>query len=519
MFDSRQGDDATSAAPGDWSVPGRPAPEPGPVEPDPCAVALSGAVEALLGQDLASLAGPVALERCRTVLAQTERLGVVVAEALADVQDRELFADGDAGSLPGWLRQQPCGDAGRASRSRRLAARPQVRAAIVDGDLGLTTADVLAKALQDLPRTTEPGQVEGVLTGAVPELLSTWSARNALNPSGHPAADARAAAVQQAIDGGVAAVTASPAERLEAAYVLIGQAVAPGALATQLQLIADALVPEQLLDREQACHDGRSLVLTKKRLQPGWRLRGELTDEVGAALHTQLQVRSLARARRDAALRKTARDRTGDPELFGSVGPGPLSDPQTDDSGSEPVPRIQADQLTHDLLGELLEDPTGTREHDAPGPTPSPTPFTIITGIDTLEGRVGALPGTLLLPTGPVPLSPEALRRLGCHSRLNAVLLDAARTPIGASGNHRSATDKERRAMHALWGLHCAVLGCACTDTVPHHADPWWRTGRTTLADLIPLCRGDHHDVHDGHRTLLLRDGRRIDDNGWVRDF
>jgi hypothetical protein len=245
-------------------------------------VALVGAVDALLAQDPSSLSGTVARERARTVLAQVERLEVVVADALVDVQARELFADGRAGSLTGWLRQQPCGDGGRATRSRRLATRPRVRAAIVDGDVGLTTADVLAKALEDLPETAEPGQVEGVLTGAVPELLSRWTARNALDPSADPVADARAAAARQAVSEGLAAVAASPAERLEAAYVLIGQAVAPAALASQLQLLADALAPEQLLEREQQSYDDRSVVLTKKRLQPGWRLRGDLTDEVGA---------------------------------------------------------------------------------------------------------------------------------------------------------------------------------------------------------------------------------------------
>ncbi len=72
--------------------------------------------------------------------------------------------------------------------------------------------------------------------------------------------------------------------------------------------------------------------------------------------------------------------------------------------------------------------------------------------------------------------------------------------------------------MHAKWGHYCAVQGCASTQTVPHHVDPWWKTGRTTLGDLIPLCKDNHHDIHDGHRTLLLRDSRRINDNGWVNN-
>jgi hypothetical protein len=516
MFDGGAGDEDGSAVFADWAVPGASGPTPAAV-PDPCAQALTAAVDGMLGQDPASLPGPVARERCRTVLAQAERLGVVVADALVDVQARELFADGRAGSLSGWLRQQPCGDGGRASRSRRLAARPRVRDAVLDGQVGLGTADVLAKALEDLPDSAEPGQVEGVLTGAVPELLSRWTARNALDPSGDAEADARAAAARTAIDDGVAAVSATPAERLEAAYVLIGQAVAPAALVSQLQLIADALAPEQLLEREQQCHDGRSLVLTKKRTEPGWRLRGELTDEVGAALRAELEARAAARARREAALRTAARDGQADPELFGTVGPGPLADDGTGPNlGGGSSPWVGPDQLAHDLLGELLDALAGPGVRE-PG-SPAPTPVTVIADLASVEGRLGTLPGTLLLPTGPVPLSTEALHRHGCHSRLDAVLLDAARHPVGASGSHRHATERERRALHAKWGDYCAVLGCASTDTIPHHAEPWWKTGRTKLGDLVPLCKSNHHDIHDGHRTLLLRDGRRIDENGWVED-
>jgi hypothetical protein len=520
MFDDGRDEAQVPSAPAsDWGFPGRPATPTGPVQPDPAAVALIDAIDALLAQDPEGLAGPVALDRCRKLLTQGERLGAVAATALADVQARELWAADGAGSLAGWLRQQPCGDGGRSARSRRLAAHPGVREPVVDGLIGLSTADLLGRALAELPATTEAGQVEGVLTGAVPELLSRWSARNALDPAHDPVADARAAQVQAAIDAGLTDTAGTPASRLEAAYVLIGQAVSPAALTSQLQQIADALQPEQLADQEAEAYDGRSLVLRKNKLEPGYRLRAELTDEVGARLQAELDARAAARKLAEAALRKAAQNGDTD-DSFGTVGPGsPVESPAAFGFGSPdhrldgPAPLTEA-QLTHDLFGKLLDDLSTVREPGAP----QPATLTITAGLDTLEGRFGALPGTLLLPEGPFPLSLAGLRRVGCDGRLNAVLLDAARTPIGASGSHRHATERERRALRAKWGDYCAGNGCASTDTVPHHVPPWWKTGRTKLEDLVPLCKSDHHDVHDGHRTIRLRDGRLIDENGWVHE-
>ncbi len=74
----------------------------------------------------------------------------------------------------------------------------------------------------------------------------------------------------------------------------------------------------------------------------------------------------------------------------------------------------------------------------------------------------------------------------------------------------------ERRALRARWGPTCAVDGCHHTRTVPHHVVPWWLSHLTRLSDLVPLCASCHHDLHEGHRTLRLRDGRLIDDQGWV---
>ena len=513
--DPEQAQQPSGAASG-WSLPGRPAAPAEPAQPHPAGVALVDAVDTLLAQDLEALSEAVALHRCRVVLAQAERLAAAAATALADMQARELWAADGAGSLSGWLRQQPCSDAGRSTRARRLPARPKVLAAVATGTIGLSTADVLCKALSELPETCEPGQVEGVLAGAVPELLSRWVARNALDPAHDAVADARAALLSDTVEAGLVDVGAAPADRLEAAFVLVGQAVGPAVLASQLQLqlLVEALLPEELVADEAGTYDGRSLVLRKKKLQPGYRLRGELTDEVGARLQAELDARAAARAQAEASMRRVASGQGEEPDLFGTAGLGtPTGWSSTEfDADAHDPPLQTADQLAHDLFGELLDDVTCTRE---PG-TPQPATITITAGVDTLEGRSGSLPATLLLPDGPYPMTPDALRRLGCHSRLNAVLLDAARTPVGASGTHRSATERERRALRARWGDHCAANGCPSTRTVPHHVRPWWQTGRTTLEDLVPLCKSNHHDLHDGHRTLRLRDGRLIDENGWV---
>ncbi len=135
--------------------------------------------------------------------------------------------------------------------------------------------------------------------------------------------------------------------------------------------------------------------------------------------------------------------------------------------------------------------------------------------LDALAGTPGALAAQQDSPR-PVDLSLDALRRLGCGATLTAVLLDAAGNPVGASGDHRHATPRERRALRARWGSRCAVNGCHRPGPVPHHVEPWWKTHRTRLADLVPICAHHHHDVHDGHRTLRLRDGRLIDDHGWT---
>lgn len=60
------------------------------------------------------------------------------------------------------------------------------------------------------------------------------------------------------------------------------------------------------------------------------------------------------------------------------------------------------------------------------------------------------------------------------------------------------------------------MAGCTRTATVPHHVRPWWLSHETVQRDLIPICEPDHRNVHEHHRTLRLKDGRHIDELGWV---
>ena len=531
------GDPPQAVAPDDgWAWPGRPRRE-APAQPDPAATALVAAVDLLLEQDPAVLDGAVALERARTMLAQGERLALATGTALLDVQARALHEREGARAVSTWLARQPGGDGGRLSRATRLAARPTVRRAVATGALGTASADLVCRALDCAPSSTEPGQVEGVLTYAVPELLGRWIAGSAtagVDGTGDELARERAAVVQEAIEAGLQATASAPADRLEPAFALLGQALSPGVLADQLQILLDALAPERLRDAEQQAYEDRGLKVWKKRGGPGYRGSMDLTDEVGQALTAELAARAQQRRQQQSRLQQAAEQGLSGPE-FGTAGPGhPTgtglggstgSSTRTgtggstgpgDDAGSAstvPARPISDTQLAHDLFAEMLTDLTGVR---GPG-APKPAALSIRAGLDAVEGRLGALPGSVLLAGRPYPVSPEAVRRHGCGGFLSAVLLDALRQPVGASGTHRHATERERRVLEAVWGDYCAEAGCGATRTVPHHVRPWWMTGQTKVDDLVPVCEATHHAVHDGHQTITLRDGRQINEYGWVQ--
>jgi hypothetical protein len=513
----------------------------------PAAELLAVAVERLLAESPVELPGPVALERLRTILACAERLEAAQLLAVRDLDRRELYALDAAGSARTWLRRQRGGEDGQVTLARRLADRQVVSTALADARIGLRTASQLCTALESIPADLEDPLVRAVLHDGIGALLRQHTGGTPEDPMAAATVLAQRAADEAVLTACAADTTSDAAAQLEPAFVLLAERLPAAQIGSALRLLLDPLRPDGT-DQPEA----DPYYLELRTLADGdVDLRGLLDPETGRSLAAELE-RRLDTARATAAARRSgtsapspddehadADDRVADgvddaDEADDADDPllrwdraladanaraarratGPDGDiGHADRSPDTPRRLISAGRRRHDALRDLLTD---ARTATARG-EPAPAHLTIIATLDAVHGRLGALPAQLVLPDSrATPLRTETLHRLGCHSQLDAVLLDAHGTPVGASSTRRMPNPKERRALRARWGPTCAVDGCSHTRTVPHHVIPWWLSRRTRLPDLIPLCTSCHHDLHEGHRTLRLRDTRHVDDRGWT---
>ncbi len=559
--------------------------------------ALVAAVEESLAVVPSILSSRVAVVRAEALLVLQERVGAAALRAVADVEERGLWRERQAGSTRTWLRTLPCGDTGQLALGRLVEDRPVLGRAFADGQVSARTFGAVARELARVPVQVDPEQLSGVLIDGLGDVMRVWAGAACLDPTPEQEQmfDARREQLARVVRQGLTDTWSDAAGKLEPAFTLAATVLPPAEVVAGVKLLVDALQPEaQADDAAEQAYRARGLTLRKLRTG-GWSLRAHLTDEVGQHLHDELVSRdpdspaAKARVTRQQAapdadgvtveeiLRPDAADQPGEPGQPGE--PSQHADPaaiswegtggeeggdgdeggeaeridvarvrgtpteetdadasgrydsdSADDTGrfgtagagvdpdpfghpEESTPLVSRDQRAHDAFAQLLADLTTCTAGTG---TPAPSHLTIIAGLDALEDRPGAPPGRLHTSRGDVLLTPGQLRRHVCGSLLSAVLTDARRRPVAASGDHRHATPRERRAMRAAWGSTCSVNGCALTGTVPHHAEPWWKTQQTVLKDLVPLCEHHHHDVHDGSKTLRLRDGRSISEWGWA---
>jgi len=168
-------------------------------------------------------------------------------------------------------------------------------------------------------------------------------------------------------------------------------------------------------------------------------------------------------------------------------------------------------QRRHDAFGRLIRRAVGAP--DAPKRHGQPVALLVLASEEAVLGVPGA---DAARTAGGHVLAQGALDRLSCSSPMARLLL-AGSVPLDLSRTVRIASEGQFRALVARDG-GCAVTGCDrppswCT---PHHVIPWQWGGSTDLSNLVLLCEGHHHALHDRQRLLPLRDGRLLGPTGAV---
>lgn len=511
MFDT-SGTPDEPGLPGEWAVPGVPRPAvPRQPTPVPEAVAaLTAAVQGLAGWQPCALDGEQALAAAGALFEAEKMISAACTRSLTDIEARQLHRLEDARSTGVWLREHGHDVPGaRLTLARRLSGLPLLADELAAGRLSLPVVQRLQAALAALrPHLDRPDDLidgqpaDEALYGVIVHGVRGQCAQAR---GGYPSeSDPELVALIQQLLAIYSAPTTQLA-RLEAALVLLAGRLDPVQLTRAVVELTDSLLPAQLEERNRRGELERGGSLKPKPDGSGWRLELDLDLEAGerAFAIVDAELRRDLHNPTDTARAAELREQGLDP-----YDPAHQLPEQT-------RPRSHRERF-HDAMsrafGRYLAADLGG-EHDK-----APVRIVVTTSDGTLDGQPGA-PAARGASGAALPVS--LVRQWACTSALTRLVLNLAGRVTQSSHTERTLTAHERRILRTQTGGTCQRRGCGrSTRTAgaifhPHHANPWARTGRTSLADTAYLCDSCHSDVHHGH-VITLNDGRRLGPDGWV---
>ncbi len=151
--------------------------------------------------------------------------------------------------------------------------------------------------------------------------------------------------------------------------------------------------------------------------------------------------------------------------------------------------KAAADQATfNQRLADALENLVCAESGDR---KPQGTTLVVTADWDSLNQK---LADARLLDGTPLPLS-EALR-LGCNADILPALFDTQGQELWLGRKYRSATDAQRAAL-IVRDKHCIGCGRSAAWCEVHHITEWFRGGLTDIDNLVLVCTGCHHSIHD----------------------
>ncbi|MFI7062495.1 DUF222 domain-containing protein [Kribbella sp. NPDC050124] len=201
---------------------------------------------------------------------------------------------------------------------------------------------------------------------------------------------------------------------------------------------------------------------------------------------------------------------------------------KTVDGEPDPRPRDkrQADALTGVLTTAAAATDTGLRPHTTTarttdtGLTPHPTTrpaddgfapgfgakANITVTIDLADLKAATADATGKLVYGD-DLSAAAIRRLACDANVIPLVLGSNSEPLDVGRAERLVNRAMRRALNAR-DRGCVVCGAPPIQCDAHHVRSWIDGGPTAIDNLALLCRRHHSDLHAGHWTITITNGR-----------
>ena len=284
--------------PGDdgWAAPG--VPRERAAEPSAELQALQAAARALMGVDLARLGGQEVLEHTQVLSAVAGQLRLLGLAGLAQVHERGLHDLDGAASAATWVSSRGLtADRTDLAVAKRLSAFPTVASRVVAGALPLPAAHALQTTLVKLRPHLDraDGRIDGQPAEPLLSAVLVDGVRMVVAEArgGFPTADDPVLARLLTELPALAARPASQLQRVEQALVLLAEHVEPAQLTGCLDVLVDALLPQQLEAAGRRGHDRRYLKLVRDPDGSGWVLRGQLDLQAGERLHLLLEAELL----------------------------------------------------------------------------------------------------------------------------------------------------------------------------------------------------------------------------------
>ncbi|WP_428116467.1 HNH endonuclease [Candidatus Poriferisodalis sp.] len=149
----------------------------------------------------------------------------------------------------------------------------------------------------------------------------------------------------------------------------------------------------------------------------------------------------------------------------------------------DPAARRSPQQRTADAIAELILELDGKR--------PSGTALLIVADYDVVQGE---LKRARLGDGTPIPID-ELIKR-ACDADILPAVFRAAADEMRLGRRRRTASDAQRVAL-AFRDQGCVGCGKSPNYCEAHHIIPWKVGGRTDLNNLVLVCNGCHHHIHD----------------------